>query len=512
MRTEFFTFSELAALVSPLFFLSMSALVRENWNRRLLLFGQIAAFGFALTAFIGAATGTESAMLNLAWLKFDIVTSAIIAAITFIAAVVIVFSERYLGGEKCRQKFLCGLSFLCSCSALLAASDNMFLAIACWHLLSWALWWTMRYQDDVRTDKSAKTVLVHHLLSDTLLLCSVLVLYSATGEATFSKLQARLPLLYSSFNLAGLTLPLTAGMLSSILLVLSFSIKSALFPFHRWLLATLDAPTPLSGVLHAGVVNVSAIIAWRTMPLLQDNPAILIGWGCLSALSAVVGTLSMSAQPDVKKKLVYSTIGQMGFMSLQCASGAVAAALFHLVAHGMFKCHLFLQSGTAVSEGLDKRKFSHGAARNAEQAKLGLFAGATAVLGSAIVYLLCFDAGSTALSAIISAAAVSFTVPAFARVDLKMLCSFWLATLLVVILSTVASVKFESLMHFVSSTAFMLPSSLCLFVLIAVALKVNSKSRMVKAIYVHSLNGFYADELAFSTKRSTVLRRNNDGY
>lgn len=514
MKTEFFAITELVALVSPLFFLATSLLVKENWKNRLLLFGQILAFGFAFTAFLFAAimSGSERLKMDLAWIKIDLVASGLISAITFIAAIVTVFSERYLGGEKSRRKFIMGLSMLCSFSVLLAASDNMFVAIACWHLLSWSLWWTMRLEDDVQSNKSASTVLAHHLLSDSLLLSAILIVYSTTGEASFSKLPSMLPLLHSCFNLAGFSAALSVGMVASILLVLSFSIKSALFPFHRWLLATLDAPTPLSGVLHAGVVNVSAILAWRSMPLLQDYSFVLIGWGCLSALSAIVGTLSMSAQPDVKKKLVYSTVGQMGFMCLQCASGAIAAALFHLVAHGLFKCHLFLQSGTAVAEGLDKRKFAHGVAVSGEQPKTKLFAFALAVFCCAIVFLLYFDAGSTALSAIITAAAISCAVPALARVEYKMLLSFWTAALLAVLFSLLASIKFESAVHFASSTAFLLPASLCLFALIAVTLRLNSNSRMAKALYVHSLNGFYAEEVLLAARKSIDLRRNNDGY
>ncbi len=536
MNTELLISIELAALATPLLFLCGTLLVHKDWKRKLLLFGQMAAFGFSVAALALAISQSPVERMVL-WqgflaVRFDQVTCGLIAAITFIAAVVTVFSERYLSGEKNRQKFLCGLSLLSSCSACLVANDNMILGFVFWHLLSWGLWWTMRLQEDAAANKSARTVLRHHLLSDTALFSAILIVFSSTGTLAFSQLPDVLPLLSRPFNFFGLVTPLTAGTVASVLLVLSFSVKSALFPFHRWLLATLDAPTPLSGILHAGVVNVSAILAWRTMPLLQETPVVLLGWGCLSALSAIVGTLSMSAQPDVKRKLVYSTVGQMGFMSLQCASGAIGAALFHLVAHGMFKCHMFLQSGSAVTEGLNKRKFNFAIAQPPQsEGKAKFFIVATALVCGASVYLLCANAGSlcvnagwTAMSAIFTAAALSSTVPALNRIDMKSLCIFWSMTLAIVLISAAGINKFESLFHLQSATASatdgatntsaLLPVCLGLFAIIAIVLRQAHGSRFARALYVHSLNGFYAEEMSLSAvaHSSPNLRRKNEEY
>lgn len=517
MNKELFLLNESAALALPFLLLAFSTLLGGKLTRKVLLFGQISTFVFATAGLIFAmlCSPFDPVVVGQSWftLQLDRASSALIAAITMIAAIVTMFSERYLGGEKSRDKFLAGLSLLSSCSALLVVSNNLFLAFALWHLLSWGLWSIMRLQGQVAATKSASLVLNHHLLSDIALFAAILVVYSSTGNYSFSKLPEVLPLMNSSVNFFGLIFPVTPSALASLLLVFSFSVKSALFPFHRWLLATLEAPTPLSGLLHAGIVNVSAILAWRTMPILQENPGVLVAWALLSAISALVGTLSMSAQPDVKRKLVYSTIGQMGFMSLQCASGAIGAALFHLIAHGMFKCHLFLQSGSAVAEGLNKRKFDYAdnPAVSPDKKKMATMA-LTALACSLAVYILCSETGWTTISAIVTASALAAGLPALNRVDVKSACLLWSAILLIVLGSAITNSRFESLFHLSSSpTGAIFPVCLGIFALIAVSIKIAQKSQFAKALYVYSLSGFYAEEMALAAKTFS-LRRTNETH
>lgn len=503
MNTELFVANELGALVAPLLALVCTLLASKQWKAKLLLFGQLAAFIFAVS---GTALAMSQSVITPVFLeqgcltlRLDLATSCLISGITFISAVVVAFSERYLSGERSRQKFLCYLSFLSSCAVCLAATDNLVVAFLCWHLLSVGLWRTMLLQDDGRD--SAATVLRHHLLSDVAMLLALVLVCSSTGTVAFSQLSKVLPLLNSNLSLFGVSLPVTEGTAASLLLVLSFTIKSALFPFHRWLLATLDAPTPLSGFLHAGVVNVSAIMAWRMMPVLHENASVLLGWGCLSAFSAIVGTLSMSAQPDVKRKLVYSTVGQMGFMSLQCASGAIGAALFHLLAHGMFKCYMFLQSGSAVAEGLNKRKFGYASdqPQDRELRARVLIVGAALVFCAAVSVLV-LNSGWTGLSAVITGAAIFCAVPALNRIDFKSLSFLWSTALAVALLSALVSSKFENLVMVVPTmTEWLLPLSLGVFGIVAIGLQLANKSSLAKALYVHSLNGFYIDDIAFAT-------------
>jgi NADH:ubiquinone oxidoreductase subunit 5 (subunit L)/multisubunit Na+/H+ antiporter MnhA subunit len=120
-------------------------------------------------------------------------------------------------------------------------------------------------------------------------------------------------------------------------------------PFHRWLPGTVDGPTPVSALLHAGVVNGVAVLALRFAPTVMDSrPAVLLLFA-LGVATAVWATGVMMTRPDVKGRLAWSTAGQMGFMAVQVAIGAWVAAVVHLVGHAMYKAVLFLGAGGTVA-------------------------------------------------------------------------------------------------------------------------------------------------------------------
>lgn len=125
--------------------------------------------------------------------------------------------------------------------------------------------------------------------------------------------------------------------------------RAAAVPFHGWLPASLAAPTPVSALLHAGFVNAGAVLLLRTAEL--PSPVAGIVAGTAGAITVVVAGAAMLTRPDVKGRLVHSTAAQMGFMLLACAIGAWALAIFHVMAHGLFKAASFLGSGALVRKG-----------------------------------------------------------------------------------------------------------------------------------------------------------------
>lgn len=505
MNIDIFSASHLAALVMP--WLALFGSVRvfrdEAWQSRILILGHGVALASALCAF-ATILGRPGADLMMGWpeaqVRFDLASSILTLGMTFISFVVLSFAERYMSCERYRTGFLQLLSALSSVAVLLVTTNSLIMVMLCWHLLSLVLWRLISFPDDERRT-SASTVIKYHLLSDISLFAAVLIMLSS-GVSTFSDLQTRSSELSQLINLSGIRFPFSSSEAICALLVFSFSVKSALFPFHRWLLATLEAPTPLSGLLHAGVVNVSAIVSYRMMPLLVQCPNILLMWGFLAAVSSVVGTASMAAQPDVKRKLVYSTIGQMGFMSLQCATGAAAAALLHLLAHGLFKCHLFLQSGGAVAEGLAKRKFYYGTDNSArslsEVGKLGmlvLLAGGSAGLW----YILYRDSALTALYALIVAVASLSALPTVRKIDYQTLAVSSAGLLLVCLLALGGTQWMDHLMQpRYEVNPWLFPSVLGIFATVSAVLWNVRESTYARAFYVHALSGFYVEDIAAS--------------
>lgn len=144
--------------------------------------------------------------------------------------------------------------------------------------------------------------------------------------------------------------------------VLAAATRSAQVPVHRWLPATLAAPTPVSALLHAGVVNAGGILLVKLGGLLGAVPVAGGLAFAVGAVTALWGTALMLSKPDVKGALAHSTMGQMGFMIMACGLGLYALAVFHLVAHGMYKATLFLASGTAIQRHRVRAAAPHGGA------------------------------------------------------------------------------------------------------------------------------------------------------
>jgi hypothetical protein len=128
----------------------------------------------------------------------------------------------------------------------------------------------------------------------------------------------------------------------AVLLVIAGVARSALVPIHRWLPSTLAAPTPVSALLHAGVINGAGVLLIRFSPLCGASVTAM-------TLAALIATAVMLVRTDVKGGLVWSTSGQMGFMVLQLGVGAFAAALFHIVGHALYKATMFLGAGGAIT-------------------------------------------------------------------------------------------------------------------------------------------------------------------
>ncbi|WP_101395049.1 putative inorganic carbon transporter subunit DabA [Phycicoccus duodecadis] len=132
------------------------------------------------------------------------------------------------------------------------------------------------------------------------------------------------------------------------LLALACVARSGLFPAHRWLPETAEAPSPISALLHAGIVNGAGVLAVVAWPVFAAAPVVLAGLFGVGVLTLLLGGWSGAARRDVKGRLASSTTTQMAYMTIQVGLGLPAMALMHLVAHGCYKSWLFLRAGGAV--------------------------------------------------------------------------------------------------------------------------------------------------------------------
>lgn len=157
----------------------------------------------------------------------------------------------------------------------------------------------------------------------------------------------------------GLPGPDVAGLrldLAAVLLVVAGAARSALVPFHRWPAPTIAAPTPVSVLLHAGVIGGVGVLVLRTAPVVLASPVATHLLLVLGALTVVVGTAARRRRVDTKGELAWSTVAQMGFLAGQAAVGAMGGVVLHLVGHGLYKASRFLHAGDAPLDELARRR------------------------------------------------------------------------------------------------------------------------------------------------------------
>ena len=161
-------------------------------------------------------------------------------------------------------------------------------------------------------------------------------------------------------------LPLTIA--AAALLAIAALLKSAQFPTHGWLTEVMETPTPVSALLHAGVVNAGGFLLIRFADVMLQAPVVLAVLVMVGGFTALFGSLVMLTQSAVKTSLAWSTVAQMGFMILQCGLALFPIALLHIVAHSLYKAHAFLASGSAIADASMQARMLGALLHRADQA------------------------------------------------------------------------------------------------------------------------------------------------
>jgi NADH-quinone oxidoreductase subunit L len=214
-----------------------------------------------------------------------------------------------------------------------------------WHLLGVCLYFLLSHQTERRSaTRYAFWTLFTHRIGDLPLLAVAALAYHSFGTLSLPELFDRVAAAPDTTTLLGLPFTETVG----VLILLAAFAKSAQFPFHTWLPYTMDGPTPVSALMHAGIVNAGGFLINRFAPVFVHTEHVLLLAFAVGLITTLMGSLMMLMQSDIKKALGYSTMGQMGYMVMECGLGAFSLAIYHLIAHGVFKATLFLGSGAII--------------------------------------------------------------------------------------------------------------------------------------------------------------------
>lgn len=341
----------------------------QERNAKAGLFPIVAAFVGALVTLAlvpseGAITVQlydPAAIANLAFpigFYIDRLSAVMMVLITGVTALIYRYSMGYLYQDRGYRRYLGMLGITTSVLLCMVSSANLMMLFIFWQILSWLLFLLAHNHAHGATLAGASNTFTLLRLCDVAFLSGIVLAHSLYGTFEFQTLftrAAEMPVTLSLWPALGWEMD---GVTAVTLLIFVGAMgKSAQFPIHTWLPRSLYAPTPVHALLHAGIINAGGFLLNRLAPLYGLSPATLHVVFVIGMLTAILGATMMLTQNDIKKTLGFSTIGQMGYMIMECGLGAFSLAVFHLIAHGLFKGTVFLNCGNVIHKARQEPAF-----------------------------------------------------------------------------------------------------------------------------------------------------------
>ncbi|HEX7339481.1 MAG TPA: NADH-quinone oxidoreductase subunit L [Rhodanobacteraceae bacterium] len=288
------------------------------------------------------------------WLLPNLFGCWVSLLVQFLGTIIGVYSSRHLRGERRQGMYIAALAVVLASVHFLLLANHWVTLIAAWMAIGFGMQRLLTfYPERGFAQLAAHKKRVADRLADLLLIVAAVLAWQAVGSGSLSVLMQHIA--------AGAhSVPLMA---SGVLLALAVILRTALLPVHGWLIQVMEAPTPVSALLHAGVVNLGGYVLVFFAPLLGISPAARWCLVVIGLISAVLGGTVMLTRVTVKVHLAWSTLGQMGFMLLECGLGLYELAALHLLGHSLYKAHSFLAASSAVRNTRLLRLGGH--ARNA---------------------------------------------------------------------------------------------------------------------------------------------------
>ena len=274
---------------------------------------------------------------------FNELSAILVPYVAILGLVIRKYATKYMWDEPNYKRFFILLNFVFSAIYMLVMSNNLVILALAWQLMSVSLYFLISFNIGSKSAvKNGSWTMLIHKGADLLFILAVILTYKTFGSVDLGEL--------SDIWLEMSKTPVNDPMIFVIglLFLIAAMMKSAIVPFHIWLPYTSEAPTPVSALMHAGVVNVGGILLNKMAFLLLLTPAVLNIAFVVGLFTAIFASVLMLVVSDIKRSLGYSTVGQMGYMIMEVGLGAFSLAIYHLMVHGIFKATLFLESGGLI--------------------------------------------------------------------------------------------------------------------------------------------------------------------
>ena len=280
----------------------------------------------------------------------DHLTTLMMCVVTFVSLMVHIYTIGYMADDPGYQRFFSYIALFTFSMLMLVMANNFMQLFFGWEavgLVSYLLigFWFKR---ESAIFANLKAFLVNRVGDFGFLLGIAAILY-ATGSLNYSEVFAQAP------EIVGRTVNIIPGMDWQLITVICVCLfigamgKSAQAPLHVWLPDSMEGPTPISALIHAAtMVTAGIFMVARMSPLFEYSDAALSFVMLIGVFTALAMGLIGIVQNDIKRVIAYSTLSQLGYMTVALGVSAYSAAIFHLMTHAFFKALLFLGAGSVI--------------------------------------------------------------------------------------------------------------------------------------------------------------------
>ena len=277
----------------------------------------------------------------------DSITAMMMCVVTFVSLMVHIYTIGYMAEDEGYNRFFSYISLFTFSMLMLVMSNNLLQLFFGWEavgLVSYLLI-GFYFKKPTATFANMKAFLVNRV-GDFGFIIGIGLIYAYTGTFNYSEIFAKLPELQATM------LPGTGWLLltvTGICLFIGAMGKSAQFPLHAWLPDSMEGPTPISALIHAAtMVTAGIFMVSRMSPLYELSDTALNFILVIGAITALFMGILGIIQNDIKRVIAYSTLSQLGYMTVALGASAYSVAVFHLMTHAFFKALLFLGAGSVI--------------------------------------------------------------------------------------------------------------------------------------------------------------------
>ncbi|WP_298611590.1 NADH-quinone oxidoreductase subunit L [uncultured Thiothrix sp.] len=354
----------LASIVAGLFGHKLG----KTWSHRLTT-GSV-ALSFLLSLFVFKAVALDSVILNenvYLWAEVDSIkmqfgflidnlSVLMMVVVTFVSLMVHIYTIGYMHDDPGYTRFFSYISLFTFAMLLLVMSNNFLQLFFGWELVGLVSYLLIGfwYNKETAAYASMKAFIVNRIGDFGFILgIAVVLIYANSLDyiQVFDRLEVSVVGGKGDLPLDPITqaLGLSHQDLIALLLFIGAMGKSAQVPLHVWLPDSMEGPTPISALIHAAtMVTAGIFLVARMSPIYEQSDMVLNFILVIGATTAFFMGLIAIVQTDIKRVVAYSTLSQLGYMTVALGASAYSAAIFHLMTHAFFKALLFLAAGSVI--------------------------------------------------------------------------------------------------------------------------------------------------------------------